>query len=332
MMKFCPFAKRLSQGRKKRKEIAQKRRVFIKTATFIFLGLIALILIYRIFIFFSDTSLSNQNRWTIGLESDRPIIASLNRQEKKIIFLIVPAEVVIGAYGGRGEYRIEAFGRLEQLLKEPFLLQDSLVNSLALPIDGWLKEVDFTNMGLDGKWLKKELQQNLWSHGLKIKGLSRWDRFRFLWQSFLIKNYQTEVIDLAESRCLLKNTFPDGSELVRFDQNCLDDLLGRYFSDEKIRNSGLTIGVANATEYPGLAQEASRMVINTGGTVIKLDEWPQKLDESVILVNSEIENEPLLEQMSKFYGASVARGDMGQFIVNVLLIVGQDYRERFNIN
>ena len=62
----------------------------------------------------------------------------------------------------------------------------------------------------------------------------------------------------------------------------VDDFSQRYFTDKRFLEEGVKISVFNATHYPGLAKNCSRLLKNIGGEIVNSKDSKQVFDRSIL--------------------------------------------------
>ena len=88
---------------------------------------------------------------------------------------------------------------------------------------------------------------------------------------------------------------PDGSRVTALDQAKLGQFETNRFEDNSVRDEALSVGIYNATDYPGLAEKVARIITNMGGRVIFTLNSPEKKDKSTILGKKGIYNKLLCQ-------------------------------------
>lgn len=305
---------------------ATGRRAFLLRWLTIGVGVVFVAgLLFRLAEFFRSGSLPDSGRWTVGLGGEVTGVMILSSREKEMVWLELGPEVLVTA-PGRGEYRLKALSKLGELSGEPFLVARSLGQNLAWPVNGWIKETDLgagRALGEIKKVLESEFWQVFW--GKRKTELSNWDGLRLWWVIKRTAVKEMRMVDLAAAGCFKPGELADGSRVEQIDQDCMDDLLGRIAGAREISEEALAVGVANASGCAGLAREGARMVANLGGTVVKLADWPAKS------LGSEVRaGESMTAQMiAAAFEAPVTEGEKGDFLVDVLVILGEDYARRY---
>jgi len=292
--------------------------------------IIFLIVGFFLVLFFQEKELFPDGRTTILFRGEVFTITSLSPREKSLSFLFIPAKTLVETAGGYGRYRIEAFNRLEKIENKPFLLQKSLVSDFGLPIDGEINGALRPRDELFKKDLKKWYQAEIWNSLRKIRktNLETASLLRLYFFSFLVKPEEIKVISLEEGRTLREVSFSDGDVFYELNEEKTDVLIREIFFEKKIIEEGLVVGVANATEKTGLAKEFSRIIVNLGGTVVKLGGWSEQLPSSEIRFNQEENGESfLVQRLAEILNCQIVEKDFDQFPVDILVIIGKDYQQ-----
>jgi hypothetical protein len=317
--------------KRKRPKKEFRRRQIVSKMVFLLLLVVLAGLGFRIYQFFQTSQLPSKGNLVVGFQSSPIVIASLSPQEKKLNFLLVPTETLMESLDGLGQYRLGAFGQLEEVAQAPFLFKESLESYLSLPIEGWLSGTLNPPPGTDEKSFKKWYQDQ--ARGAlrgKVKAdLNQLDLFKIWFFSLAIRTPDIEIISLEEDKELQKKVFPDGTVFYELDLEKADILIQEFFSEEEIKKEKLTVGVANATDHSGLGKRASRMITNLGGIVLKIDDWGESLAFSRIRIRPGKEKTLTAEKLALSFGFPIEEGDFNQFLVDVLVIVGEDFWQKF---
>jgi hypothetical protein len=299
----------------------------------IILGLFLTVFLGRSFYLgLKQQTLPSDKRVTIGLGTESVLLISYLPEDKSISFIFVPGEIFLPAVGGYGQYKLDLFEHLADLEKEPFVLQESLAYHLAVPIDGWYKaDVDlFAHSNV--KTVKRWFIRQTWSSFLRFnrlseKNITNMTRVDFLklwfWalnsplkkaRLFSLEDYQQKIL------------LPDNSEAFQLDLTKSDFLIQKIVFNPSIKDEELSVGLANATDNAGLAQEVARLVTNIGGTVLKIDNWEKEKDVTEIrIASSDLKETTTVQELKRILNCQAEVGDSKDFLVDVLIILGQDY-------
>ncbi|HUW21728.1 MAG TPA: LytR C-terminal domain-containing protein [Candidatus Bathyarchaeia archaeon] len=313
--------------KKKRQEKQRRDLVYVIGMLLVLIALIGSG--FRLYKFFTTRQLPRKGQIIIGFESLPLAIVSFVPSQKTLVFLLIPERTLIDAVHGYGQYRVEAFNELERINEESFLLSESLIYQLGLPIDGWVKSAPPLPAQLAARELKKWYRRAIWTAFKKESetNLAAFDLAKIWWFVYAVRNADVKVISLEQEKSLDEAIFPDGSLFYKVDQEKGDLLLKKYFIDDEIKKEKLTIGVANATNSPGLAKKIGRIINNFGGTLVKLGDWSQNLNGCEIRVKS-TNGGYTSEKLARVLDCPIREGDFGSFMVDVLVVVGQDFCEK----
>ncbi len=198
----------------------------------------------------------------LSIKTDRISILSYNPIDKKILIISVPDETYIQVPGGFGTWSaksIYGLGESEENLSGNYLLQKSLASFLAIPVDAFI-EFDGDLLGnmrnpLKYPYLYSKLKTNL-------------TPFELLNLALGIKSVRFDKVhELDFAQILDEDQLPDQTKILVADPTKIDAISNKL-AESKIISEQLTIGVYNATRYPGLALKAARIITNMGGNVI----------------------------------------------------------------
>jgi hypothetical protein len=163
------------------------------------------------------------------------------------------------------------------------LLKMSLSSMVGQPIDG----VIISNQEENPQKVIESLRQNpvaLLLFFTQIKtDLRPSDTFKYILSLSTIRPDKIEFIDLEKSSITKSQLLPDSSRVLGVDTIRFDLFVREKMADPVILEEGKSIAVFNATEHPGLAQEAARIITNLGGNVIITGNSESILDKSTIV-------------------------------------------------
>lgn len=219
---------------------------------------------------------SSQNFLFVN-NSDNPkeqiSVISLYPREQKIIVMHISNQIYLNVPKEYGMWRvgsIYSLGQEETPKKGALLLTLSVSKLLGLPIDG----VIFTK---DNKSQKPEefitkLHKNPLATYLETRNirsnLTTFEAVKIFNSFSKIRPDKVNSLDLAKSTITESKLLPDTSRVLGIDSFKLDSFIRDKMADTSMVDEGFSVGVFNATEHTGLAQEASRIVTNMGGNVV----------------------------------------------------------------
>lgn len=159
---------------------------------------------------------------------------------------------------------------------------------------------------------------------------------------------KVKYIDLSQSD-VTDWVVKGGKRVLTIDQGSLDHFLTEYTTDPKLNAERLTIAVINATDHPGLAEKAARLITNIGGRVVLTASSQNKSDKTLVLGKKSITSDTLYSlfnlscvKSSYIFGliqkdncAKLAStiGDTGSDVnltrADITVVLGEDYYQLF---
>lgn len=310
-----------------------KRKKRFNNIRFTLYAIIFLVLIgagWRIYGSLAQSIWDGRNRVNIVFATQPVFIASFSPHLGSLSLLLIPNETYIQTTHGYGKYRIETIWKLGELEDRESLLAESSQEYLGLPVDGWVGGG------------KEEIQNEKQAKGLilnrlfgLIKGrdetnLTRWDLVRLWWEIRGVRFDKIYLINLTETSAITVVTLPDGTTGFELDTSRLDGIIAKYFQDEKIREEGVVLEVANATNYPGLAAHAARIISNVGGRLISVRDWSLRSKECEVRSKKEKVGSYTLGKLMKIFDCKASGEDLGDSRAEAVLILGENYWEKLN--
>lgn len=269
--------------------------------------------IYRFYSGYKRAEISHLSRVNIVVNSSKIILVSLT--DRQVILLDLSKEEKIRFSRGYGDYPLSSAyklgdldGRGEQLLSE------SVENFLGLPIEG----VIYVEDNLDCELLVNQSRKCL--EALILKTLRRKEKSSL---SFF------DLVHLwVRVRSVSKFNFKT-YHLAELNAKAREDFISKNFQDEKMVKENLSVAVFNSTEFPGLGNQASRLITNLGGRVVNVGNSPLQ-EETTIIANNRAVDSYTLTRLRKLFsviweegGIEAGRADIGVFL-------GLDYWKKYN--
>lgn len=264
-------------------------------------------------------------------------LLSLNLQENKITILNIPTDTYLQVPQKHGSWMVSSVYNLGQTSSEPIgnrLLVYSLSNFLGLPIDGYLQSK--TEEPLIVREMVEGLRQNplnvLSYYSRTRSNLNKSEMIRFLWGISRVRFDKVKEVNLQ--KYLILTSLADGTKVLTAD-NVKLDALALNFVEEPIKSERMEIAVVNATDIPGLALKASRLIENIGGDVIITTTSASKSKHSFI-VGKESKTFDRLSQV--FNSACLNNPKCDKIDINglqlqnradVMVVLGEDFNNRF---
>lgn len=291
---------RLTAVPKKRKNHPERSKNQINLGITVLCFLILLILIGRLFGFLGGlnpqmikntqaklNSWDGQSDLNLVVKMDTSYLLSFQPASKELTIIKFPPDIYIDVPYNFGRWPMRSIYDLGQSEKPPIgaiLLKDSISKSFQLLADGYLIFNDNAKSLPD--LIKGERGSLL--PGIDVLSKAKTDLnlvefFKIWWAIKEVRSDKIQTIDLEKSDLTQWLLLPDGSRVIALDEIKLDQFEDGLFSTEKIKKEGLSIGLFNATDFPGLAEKAAKILTNMGGRVIFTSNAPEKVNKSSIL-------------------------------------------------
>ncbi len=271
------------------------------------------------------------SRLTIAFNASPLLMVSLEPHDKTMSLLTIPDETYLETIHGYGFYQAGTIWRLGEMeeINGGELLAGSLQEYFGAPVEAY-GSVPPSFSFREAK-IREDLSTVVW-FWLKGKGetnLTRWDLIRLWLGMKRVRFDKISWVDLRETEGVSEVTLPDGTQALESDPLALDRLVSRLFVDPKIKKEALAIGVFNATDHPGLAKKAARLINNLGGQVVSAGDWSgdNQAQTEVRCAKADYKKYTSWRLMNLFQGQSVSEREEGSQ-VEILLILGEDYWQR----
>lgn len=239
----------------------------------------------------SDKKYSWDGTQTLNLvvKSKNIYTLSFNPVEQSVVVIKIPDETYVDVPFNFGRWPVRSLYKLGQDDSVPMgalLLEKTMSSVFGVPIEGYL----LLSTKLADKPFEdvvEQIRQNPWEALSLIRtsktDLSLPELVRLVGGLRGVRSDKVKVVDLAQSQITQWNLLPDSSRVLGIQQVRLDQFVQDKFEDSKLRDSGLTIGIVNATDHPGLAENAARMVTNMGGRVIYTTSAETRVSSTLVL-------------------------------------------------
>ncbi len=196
---------------------------------------------------------------------------NLQPRQKEITILHISDNVYVDVPKGYGEWTIGSVFPLgqEDGGRGTALLRLSLARLVGLPVDGIIIKEGSADTAEDivSSFRKNQLAFLGLAGSIK-SNVSTWELFTLGKFISSVRSDKVISLDLAKSTITESKLLPDSSRVLGIDTIQLDSFIRNNLSDAAFIDENATIAVLNATNHPGLAQYASRMITNMGGTVV----------------------------------------------------------------
>lgn len=219
-------------------------------------------------------------------------VLSYSPKDKKITILNLSDQIYLELPKDFGSWQISSIyplGQQENPKIGAKLLQLSVYKLLGVPIDGIL-------MVSDPELAKKpqKLISRLKVNPLNIFGsmstfdsnLGAFQKFNYLWAISKVRQDKIISLDLAQSSITESKLLPDSTRVLGIDSYKMDYYIRQNMVDEVFLDEGLSVAVYNSTEFPGMANLASRIITNMGGNVVFTGTTQEHRKTSGIFINT----------------------------------------------
>lgn len=277
----------------------------------------------------------------LAIKADTVYLLSFDPEEKIITAAKIPETTYLNLPMGYGRWPVRSIyslGQAESPAMGAKLLQESLTYSLGIPVDGYLILADKYSKDPFDKTLEAIRQNPITAIQIfndSKTNLSFVEIMKLIFEVRSVRFDKTHVVDLGQSSITEWLLLPDGTRALQMDQAKLDLFIQKNFADNQLVKEGLTIGVFNSTDHPGLAERAARLIGNMGGRVIMTSNISDHLQNSVVLGKRSYTYSRLSRifsgcdnSKSSLECAKITSNDFQR--VDIALVLGEDYYLRFN--
>lgn len=225
----------------------------------------------------------------LALKDEESYLLSYNPLNSSATLTKVPAETQVLVPFGYGKWPMRSVYSLGQIEKDPMggrLFKETLSSLFGVYVSGYLiLPEDKSQRKMET--LVEDIRQNplvflglVRSSKTDLTPLELWT----LWRGIHgIRSDKIKTVDLKKANLVAAHWGNDGSILAKVDTLKLDEFFQNSFTDGNLKDEGLSIGVFNATDHPGLAEKAARIVTNFGGRVIFTSNLEEHRDTSLIM-------------------------------------------------
>lgn len=278
----------LPQKQKKprwQKEQADKRVKKTKKTLKFWLFLSALLIFlgasFKLLRIFSQSVWRGEERVSLVFSCEPFTVFSFSSPGPSLTKITLSPKTQIEVIHGYGQYKLEAIPKLEELEKRKLLAQ-SLEYSLKIPIDGFIR-LDDCQAGerIDTKkFFRKVLIKAFIGEG--ETNLTKWDLSRLFWAMRSVAPSQVKDFDLEAFGVLEEVTLADGSQVFKIQPEKFWLKAKDLLIEERARKEGLSVEILNAAGQPGLAEGASKILLNMGLKVVGIDNALEKKDDCLV--------------------------------------------------
>lgn len=243
----------------------------------------------------------NNSPLNLVVKMDGVYLLSYQPNGKSLTIVKFPGEISMDTPYNFGKWPIRSIYELGQVEKPPIgakLLKDSIGSAFNLVVNGYViindTSTDFPNL------IERERRSLL--PGIDLLSKTQTDlnlpEYLRVWLAIKgVRGDKLKTIDLEKSDLTKWLLLPDGNRVIALDQVKLDQFKEGRFENANIKDEGLSIGIFNATDDPGLAEKAAKIITNMGGRVIFTSNAPDRAVSSTILAKKSYTTKYLSEMM-----------------------------------
>lgn len=285
----------------------------------VLLGLIILILVLGVS--FWQRQNIRTTGFALGFGNQTGWVAAIDRQAGSLTMVRLPAKLLVPVVNGQGRYPLSGLESLAEIVGNVRLKADSIGLLFRTSLVSWEK-ADFEdwNQRAVKKQLAKFSWQCLWEGG--STGLAPADCGR-LWLS--IKRMSVRKIRLVDLETTgLVNEVAYAQTPVLEVSTAYYDQLPDWWEDSRFKKTDFVYGVANSTQFNGLAGVVTDYLENWGGSVVKVGDWSGPVDNCQIRFKpgKKLKQSYSFKKVLKAFGCEVIEGGLEDYMVDILFVTG----------
>jgi len=275
---------------------------------------------------------NGRERLTLVFDATPVLVVSFDPEPKTLSLLLIPRETYIQTIHGYGAYRLGSIFQLGEL--EGYggeLLAGSLEEYLGTPVQAYANLAVTCPETAGQVKAVARCQKNLLTalrsllNGNGQTNLTKWDLVRLWWGIRGVRFDKIRRLDLQETGLVKEITLPDETTALTVDPHQLDRLVADWFADTSLKREDLSIGVFNATDHPGLAQRAARLISNLGGRVVEVGDWQEKEEECQLRCQPSILKKETARRLLSLFHCRYGGEQIEEKQAAIILILGENY-------
>ncbi len=311
-----------------------QKRTRLGIAALVFVVII--VIIGQLFAFLTRFTASKNYQWTgqstinIVVKTDKIYALSYNPIDSQVTLLKIPDDTYMTLPGGYGRWPIRSVYDLGQGEKTPRgaeLLKQTVAFNFGIPIDGYLSFTSDQPLEETVQGLRKNPFSSFQFVRQGQTDLSRLELTRLVWGWWGVRQDKIKTVDMGQSQVTESILLPDGSRALGLDQIKMDNLIHQQFEDVSLSYEGLTIGIYNGTQHPGLADRVARVITNMGGRVVYTTNTETPISKSFVL-GKEGYTKTRLTQV--FATDKPQPLNIDESRADVIVVLGEDANARFS--
>jgi hypothetical protein len=283
-----------------------------------------------------DTRTSNNVLFVNLNNKEDPLIYLVNfsPKNKEAVILHLSNQIYAQLPKEYGTWRLGSIYQLGQEEKPPVgveLLKMSVASLVGQPVDAVIIHNEYKDpQKMIDAWRQNPLMMGRFLTAIKTD-LEPLDTFKYITSLSTLRQDKLEYIDLEKSSITKSRLLPDSTRVLGIDTIRFDLFVREKMPDPILLEESKTISVYNATDHPGLAQEAARVITNLGGNVIIVGNT-QTLQEKSLVVAQGDQPSITLKRLSQIFAPDCLKNrcnlEDGKILNSRALInvvIGEDY-------
>lgn len=310
-----------------------QKRTRLGIAALVFV--VVIVVIGQFFSFLTRFTASKNYQWTgqstinIVVRTDQLYALSYNPIDSQVTLLKIPDDTYMTVPGGFGRWparSIYDLGQGEKVPRGPELLEQTIAFNFGIPIDGYLSFQSDQPLETTIQNLRKNPFLSLQFIRQGTTDLSRLELTRLVWGWWGVRQDKIKTVDMGQSQVTESILMPDGSRALGLDQIKMDNLIKEQFEDITLNYEGLTIGIYNGTDHPGLADRVARIITNMGGRVVYTNTTKTPVTKSFVLGGDNYTHTRLTQVFASDKPQPL---DIDSSRADVIVVLGEDANARF---
>jgi hypothetical protein len=355
--KEVSVSKKLDKKKKKTPEDDQKLRKNKRTIALAFwaLGTILLILLIgKLFVvlaslnkpFTEDFKVAKTYTWNgtysvnVVVKADDLSLINYDPVNSLVTVIKVPDDTQISLPKGYGNYPASSIYELGEAERPPVgasLIKASFAHLFGLPVDGFILVEKSEKFHTIEEFVEQSRHSplsvvELVSH---IKtDLSPLETFKLFAAINRLRQDKIQYVDIGRTNITESKLLPDTTRVLGIDSIHLDLFVRQRLKDQSMVADEISIAIFNATDHPGLAQEAARVITNLGGNVISVNNTSKLLETSQVIAAKNSKEKSRI-RLSQMFAPQCVKGgcssDDDKVIssrADITVVLGEDYFKR----
>lgn len=269
-----------------------------------------------------------KGRTTIAFISNSVTLLSLDHEKNTLTIVPVPSNTYLNVAQGKGNLTISSVYKFDLISKQNgILLTQTLREFFGIPVDGWVNIPGF-NIASAEDFLKfKDKKLAFFSPLPSSTNFSFLDLKRFDFNMGKIRPDKIIFLDLFNKGAFREETLADGSVILTVDSLNLEHLINDNFYEWKILEENLAIAVLNSSQKAGLAARAGRIIMGSGGKVVKTGESDRKVVNCVINTLPKDKYSYTISRFKKIFHCDVEEEMPEEARADIVITLGSAYEK-----